>query len=249
MLGKSFIISLPPRTVSSNAILMSACLLLLVGLSGNASAQDFNKSFKVLPDSGSLEIKTKMGSVTVVPAVGNTIQITARQGGNTINAMQPTPQGKVSVEVTTDTAVDLVISVPASTALDVLCVKCGVIVKGLRGPVKVSNVENDIQLTGIRSSQVEARSMSGNVYYSGEIMPRGNYFLKSFSGRVDVDLPAGAKFKLEATSGRGGIEINPSDFQLNMQKQTSHLVQGLVESASATVTLWTQDGSIRVRKK
>lgn len=247
--GKRFTAKLACRAVLQPQFWLSACLLLLVGLHSQASAQDFNKSFKVLPDSGSLEIKTKMGSVTVVPAVGNTIQITARQGGNSINATQPTSQGKVTVEVTNDTSVDLLVSVPASTALDVLCVKCGVIVKGLHGPIKVSNMDSDIQLTGIRSAKVEARSMSGNVYYSGEIMPSGNYALKSFSGRVDADLPADAKFKLDATSGRGGIEITPSDFQLTMQKQTSHLVQGLVESASATVTLWTQEGSIRVRKK
>ena len=249
MSGKSFTSCFARLTVSPTAFLLSTCLLLVIGLNSKTNAQDFSKSFKVLPDSGSLEIKIKMGSVTVVPTVGNTIQITARQGGSSINASQPMAQGKVTVEVTNDTAVDLMVSVPASTALDVLCVKCGVIVRGLHGPVKVSNMESDIQLTGLRSSKVEARSMSGNVYYSGEILPSGNYSLKSFSGRVDADLPAGAKFKLDATSGRGGIEINPSDFQLTMQKQTSHLMQGLVEFASATVSLWTQEGSIRVRKR
>lgn len=247
MSGKSFI-SYSAYLKISPKFLMLTGLFFLIGLNGEALAQDFNKSFKVLPDSGSVEIKTKMGSVTVVPTIGNTIQITARQGGNSINAAQPMSQGKVSVEVTNDTPVDLMVSVPAGTALDVLCVKCGVVVRGLHGPIKVSTMESDIQLTGIRSSKVEARSLSGNVYYSGEILSSGNYSLKSFSGRVDADLPAGAKFRLEATSGRGGIEVNPSDFQLNVQKQTSHLVQGLVESASATVSLWTQEGSIRVRK-
>ena len=214
-------------------------------------AQDFSKSFKVLSDSGSLDIKTKMGSVTVVPAEGNTIQILAKRGGNAVTASQPSPQGKVYVEVTSDAPVDLVINVPASTSLDVFCVKCsgGVIVRGLRGAIKINNTDGDIQLTGIRSSQVEARSMSGNVSYSGEVQPSGSYYLKSFSGRVDAALPAGAKFKLEATSGQGGIELSPGDFQLTVQKQTSHLVQGLVESATATVKLWTQEGSIRVHKK
>jgi hypothetical protein len=214
-------------------------------------AQDFSKAFKVLPDSGSLEIKTKMGSVTVVPAEGNTIQIQARRVGNNIMTSQPSPEGKVQVEVTSDAPVDLIVNVPSTTSLDIFCVKCsgGVIVRGLRGAIKVNNTDGDIQLTGIRSSQVEARSVSGNVSYNGEIQPSGNYYLKSFSGRVDAALPAGAKFKLDATSGRGGIELNPGDFQLTVHKQTSHLVQGLVGSATATVTLWTQDGSLRVRKK
>ena len=225
--------------------------MLLAGLGAVTTAQDFSKSFKVLPDSGSLEIKTKMGSVTVVPAEGNTIQILARRAGNNITATQPSPQGMVHVEVTSDAPVDLIINVPSRTSLEVFCVKCsgGVIVRGLRGAIKINNTDGDIQLTGIRSSKVEARSVSGNVSYGGEVQPSGSYSLKSFSGRVEAALPAGAKFKLDATSGRGGIELNPSDFQLTMQKQTSHLVQGLVESATASVTLWTLDGSIQVRKK
>lgn len=228
-----------------------AGLILLAGLGVVTSAQDFSKSFKVLPDSGSLEIKTKMGSVTVVPAEGNTIQILARRAGNNITATQPSPQGMVHVEVTSDAPVDLIINVPSSTSLDVFCVKCsgGVIVRGLRGAIKINNTDGDIQLTGIRSSKVEARSVSGNVSYGGEIQPSGSYYLKSFSGRVEAALPVGAKFKLDATSGRGGIEIDSGDFQLTFQKQTTHLVQGLVDSATATVTLWTQEGSIRVRKK
>jgi hypothetical protein len=247
MSGKSLLTNLPrPAACTKSALLV--CFLLL-GLSVMVRAQDFSKSFKVLPDSGSLEIKTKLGSVTVVPAEGNTIQIIARRAGNSVTAAQPTPQGKVNVEVTGDAPVDLLVNVPSSTALDVLCVKCGVTVRGLRGPLKISTTEGDIQLTGIRSSQVEARSMSGNVSYSGEVLPSGSYFLKSFSGRVDAALTAGAKFKLDATSGRGGIEIDPNDFQLTVQRQTSHLVQGLVGSATATVTLWTQEGSLRVRKK
>lgn len=226
-------------------------LVFWASLGAVATAQDFSKSFKVLPDSGSLDIKTKMGSVTVVPAEGNTIQILAKRVGNSVTASQPSPQGKVYVEVTSDAPVDLVVNVPSTTSLDVFCVKCsgGVIVRGLRGAIKINNTDGDIQLTGIRSSQVEARSMSGNVSYSGEVQPSGSYYLKSFSGRVDAALPAGAKFKLEATSGRGGIELSPGDFQLTVQKQTSHLVQGLVESATATVKLWTQEGSIRVHKK
>lgn len=248
MTGKSLLMYGPRPLFNGNLV---ASLILLAGLGVVTYAQDFSKSFKVLPDSGSLEIKAKMGSVTVVPAEGNTIQILAKRAGNNITATQPSPQGMVHVEVTSDAPVDLIVNVPSSTSLDVFCVKCsgGVIVRGLRGAIKINNTDGDIQLTGIRSSQVEARTVSGNVSYSGEVQPSGSYSLKSFSGRVDAALPAGAKFKLDATSGRGGIEFDPGDFQLTMHKQTSHLVQGLVGSATATVTLWTQDGSIRVRKK
>lgn len=212
-------------------------------------AQDFSKSFKVLPDSGSLEVITKSGSVTVIPAEGNSIQVSARRSQATISASQVSQQGKVQVEVTNDSPVELIIGVPASTSINIVCLKCSVTVRGLRGGIIASTTEGNIQLTGIRSPRVEARSMSGNVSYDGDISPSGNYFLKSFSGRVDATLPAEAKFILEATSVRGGIEINPGDFQLTLQKQTSQFVNGFVGSSGAKVTLWTQEGSIHIKKK
>lgn len=222
---------------------------LVTGLGAVAYAQDFSKSFKVLPDAGSLEVITKTGSVTIVPAEGSSIQVNARRTSAAINVTQPTTQGKVRVEISDETPVDLTISVPASTSVNVLCVKCGVTVRGVRGSINASTTEGDIQLTGIRSAQVVARSMSGNVSYSGEVSASGSYLLKSFSGRVDAFLPAGSKFKLDATSVRGGIEIEPGEFQLTVQKQTPQFVHGLVGSGGATITLWTQEGSIRVKKR
>jgi hypothetical protein len=250
MFGKSLLTNFFRRTFLAVGLLLIGFVFVTV-MSTTAMAQDFSKSFPVLPDSGSLEIKANMGSITVVPAEGRTIQILARRAGNSITATQPSPQGMVYVEVTNDTPIDLVVNVPSSTSLDVFCVKCsgGVIVRGLRGAIKINNTSGDIQLTGIRSAQVEARSVSGNVSYSGEVQASGNYYLKSFSGRVDAALPVGAKFKLNASSGRGGIEVDPGDFQLTVERQTSHLVQGLVGSATATVTLRTLEGSIRIRKK
>lgn len=236
-----------PRSLKRFKFLIA--LIILTVASVALQAQDFNKSFRVLPDSSLLEVITKTGSVTIVPGESNIIQITARRTGANITATQASSQGKVRVEISENTPVDLAIYVPATASLDVLCVRCGVTIRGIRGTIKTSTTEGNIQLTGIRSSLVEARSMSGNVSYTGEILASGSYFLKSFSGRVEAFLPAGSKFKLDATSARGGIEIDPVDFQLTVQKQTSQFVHGLVGSDGATLTLWTQEGSIRVKKK
>jgi DUF4097 and DUF4098 domain-containing protein YvlB len=222
--------------------------LLVSTISISAVAQDFTKSFKVLAD-GTLDVVTKSGSVTVVPAEGNLIQISARRSQATVNATQSSPQGNVKVEVTDAAPVELTIGVPASTSVNIVCLKCAVIVRGIRGAITASTTEGNIQLTGIRSNRVEARSMSGNVSYDGDVAAGGSYFLKSFSGQVDSYFPAGSKFILEATSVRGGVEINTADFQLTVQKQTPQFVNGFVGSGGAKVTLWSQDGSIRVKKK
>ncbi len=221
--------------------------LLVSTVSFSVVAQDFSKSFKVLAD-GSLDVVTKSGSVTVVPAEGNLIQISARRSPS-VNATQVSPQGNVKVEVTDAAPAELTIGVPAGTSVNIVCLKCAVTVRGLRGAISASTTEGNIQLTGIRSNRVEARSMSGNVSYEGDVAAGGSYFLKSFSGQVDSFFPAGSKFILEATSVRGGVEINTADFQLTVQKQTPQFVNGFVGSGGAKVTLWSQDGSIHVKKK
>lgn len=226
------------------------CVLpaVLAFLAASAMGQDFSKSYKVIPNAGILKVITKAGSVLIVPGETNFIQVTSRKPSATINTSQ-SQEGEVKVEVSENSPVDLIISVPVETAIDILCVKCTVTVKGLRGGIRVSTTEGDIRLTGIRSMNVEARSMSGNVSYSGELAATGRYALRSFAGRVDAFLPAGSKFRLDATSAKGGIEIDPGEFQMNVEKQTSQFVKGLTEGAGAIVDLWTQDGSIRIKKR
>lgn len=221
---------------------------MLAFLAVTAMGQDFSKSFKVVPNAGILKVITKAGSVLIVPGETSFIQVTSHKPSVAINTSQA-QEGEIKVEVADNAPVDLVISVPVETAIDILCVKCTVTVKGLRGGIRVSTTEGDIRLTGIRSMSVEARSMSGNVSYSGEIAATGRYALRSFSGRVDAFLPAGSKFRLDATSAKGGIEIDPGEFQLNVERQTSQFVKGLTGGAGAMVELWTQDGTIRVKKR
>lgn len=225
-----------------------AAIASLAFISFSASAQDFNKSFRVLPDASALEVINKMGSVTVVQGDVSTITITASRNGANINT-SPLPQGGVKLEVTSDTPVDFKITVPASSMLNLLCIKCagGIIVKGIRGMIQARTTEGNIQITGTRSPLVEASSTGGDVHFDGEILASGSYTLKSFSGRVQAFLPASASFKLNATSFRGGMDLK--DFSMNYEKQSDRMVHAFVGSAKATVNLWTQEGSIVLRRR
>lgn len=233
-----------PRTLSlSLAVLSSVALLSLT-----ARAQDFNKSFRVLPSASALEVVNKMGSVTLVPGDAAMIMIAAVRNGATINAVQ-LPDGKVRLEVTSDTPVDFKITVPSSSAVNILCVLCngGVLVRGMRGELVLRTTKGNIHITGARSPRVEASSTSGDVRFEGEVLPSGSYTLKSFSGRVAAFLPASASFRLNATSFRGGMDLQ--DFPMSYEKQNDRFVRALVGSDKASVTLWTQEGSISLHRR
>jgi hypothetical protein len=235
-----------PRASRLRASLAVAASLALLGLS--AGAQDFSKTFRVLPSASAVEVVNKMGSVTIVPGDAGMVVVAAVRNGANINAVQQ-PDGKVRLEVTSDTPVDFKLAVPASSALNVLCVMCegGVLVKGMRGELLLRTTKGGIRITGARSPRVEASSTSGDVRFEGEILPSGSYTLKSFSGRVAALLPAGASFRLSATSFRGGMDLQ--DFPMNFEKQSAQFVTAFVGSDKAAVNLWTQEGSISLHRR
>jgi Toastrack DUF4097 len=214
-----------------------------------ASAQTFTKTFTVSPDSSELEVINQTGSIRITSG-GPTgkIIINAKQGDgdNKIGASQ-TAEGKVKVEVTGRGAIDFDISVPPAVNLDLLCYKCLIMVANTTGAVVARNTDGPIQITGLRSPRVEANSRKGSVNFIGEILPSGNYTLKSFSGRVDATLPASADFKLQASSYRGGMNLG--GFPLKFEKQSDQLVEGASGSGKATVSLWTQEGTIHLHRK
>jgi len=213
-----------------------------------AAAQDFNKSFRVSPELSELEVINKKGSVMVVAAEGTQIVITARRVADISNiSATQNSQGRIKVEVTGSAPVDFIISVPPHTTLELLCYLCPITVKNVGGPMRASTTEGNILLAGLHSPRVEAHSTSGNVNFTGEILPSGNYTLKSFSGRVEATLPASADFKLRALSSRGGMDLG--GFRMNFNKQTDKVVEGISGTGRASIYLWTQEGSIRLNRK
>jgi hypothetical protein len=78
-------------------------------------------------------------------------------------------------------------------------------------------------------------------------MPNGEYILKSFSGRVEVTFPANADFRLSASSFSGVMDLG--GFPLKFDRQTNQLVEAACGTGRAKVHLWTQEGSIQLRRK
>lgn len=238
-----------PESVPIKSSLITAIAITLA-MAVSAPAQSFNKTFTV-PDASSLEIINQTGGIRIIAGSAGKIVISAKRPNGEqdakIDATQPAP-GKVKVEVTGRNAVDFEIIVPASSDLDLLCYKCSIAVAGVSGSVRARSTEGQIQFTGLRSPRVEAHSTGGDVSFSGDVLPSGNYTLKSFSGRVDATLPANADFKLSAASYKGGIDLG--GFQFKFDKQTDQLVEGVCGgSGKAAVLIWTQEGSIHLHRK
>jgi DUF4097 and DUF4098 domain-containing protein YvlB len=216
-----------------------------------ASAQTFSKTFTVSPVSSGLEVINQVGSIKVTAAGTNTGKITINakkvDGDAQVSAAQ-TPMGKVKVEVNGRGAIDFEITVPPSIQLDLFTYKGAITVSNLTGPVRARiTTDGNIQFTSLHSPKVEAHSSSGNVYFSGDALPNGEYTLKSFSGRVEVTFPSNADFRISASSSSGVMDLG--GFPLKFDRQTNQLVEAACGNGRAKVFLWTQEGGIYLRRK
>ena len=239
----------PSKSVAKFLSALATGFVVLTASAPSSGAQTFNRTFAVSPERSELEVVNQAGTIKVTAGANPAkITVSAKQsdGATKIEATQNS-LGKVKVEVTGRGRVDFEIAVPASSSIDLLSYRGAIVVTNLAGAVRARVTDGDIQIAGLRSAKVEARCTQGNVSFSGEVLPSGSYTLKSFSGRVDAILPADADFKLSASSFRGGMDLGA--FQMKFDKRSHQLVEASHGAGSASISLWTQEGSIHLHRK
>jgi DUF4097 and DUF4098 domain-containing protein YvlB len=245
---------IPNATRSSKSIAKSLSALAIgfavfTASAPSSIAQTFSRAFAVSQERSELEVVNQAGTIKVTAGANPArIVVNARQsdGASKIEATQ-NAAGKVKIEVTGKGRVDFEIAVPSSSNIDLLSYRGAIMVTNLAGAVRARVTDGDIRIDGLRSVRVEAHCSQGNVSFSGEVLPSGSYTLKSFSGRVEATLPANADFKLSASSFRGGMDLDA--FQMKFDKRSHQLVEASRGQGRASITLWTQDGSIHLHRK
>jgi hypothetical protein len=222
---------------------------------GVGGSSDWIRTFVMPPEGGELEIINQIGTIRVTAAAPGVEQISihaksdlkAGAGEPRIQAVQSSPQ-RVKVKVTGRGEVDFDVRVPASTRLDLLTFRGTISVVDLDGQVRarIASV-GDIELSRLRSERVEGHSHNGTVRFSGALQSKGNYSLKSYSGRVEVAVPDDADFKLLASTHQGGFDL--SGFPMRFDRQERDVVEAVSGNGRSRLYLWTQEGRIRLRRQ
>lgn len=83
-----------------------------------------------------------------------------------------------------------------------------------RGDVEIETVSGDIDLQDIVAKQVRTHTTSGDVEFSGQILPDGRYEYNTHSGEIRLALPADVGAQLSIATFNGGIE---SDFPITLR--------------------------------
>jgi len=121
-------------------------------------------------------------------------------------------------------------------------------VQNVKGSLEAESVSGDVTLMDVsEADEVRGKTLSGEIEYKGTIKPDGKYSLASHSGNVELTIPAGSAFNLEAKTFSGDIE---SDFEIAVSgKLSKKELRGSVNGGGADVTLKTFSGDIHLKKK
>jgi DUF4097 and DUF4098 domain-containing protein YvlB len=113
------------------------------------------------------------------------------------------------------------------------------------GPVVLKTSDKNITLDRVQGD-VSVVNANGSVEVTNA-PPAGAVDIQNRHGSVDVGMPAGAGFVLNAQTRNGDME---NDFGLTPQDQSddAHTLRGTVGSGGPAVTIATSDGDVTVRK-
>ncbi|HJZ94554.1 MAG TPA: sigma-70 family RNA polymerase sigma factor [Gemmataceae bacterium] len=184
---------------------------------------------RVSQESVSAEVRVPAGAVLDLRTDNGGVQVTGGTGNvavQTANGSIQVKDGKGPMRLTTRNG-----SIAAS---------------GATGRVELSTSNGRIDLQA-EKAVVTAHTSNGEVRFSGSLAD-GKHSLTTSNGRLQLTLPAGARFRVDATTSLGAIE---NDFGEGASARVGgvHLQTTVGDDPKATIMLKTSNGGIEIRKK
>jgi hypothetical protein len=186
------------------------------------------------------------GSIAVKGYDGQEVLIEANQRGVQISESE----NEVRVQPSPTSPVDLRLSVPAKTSLQLKCTNGGNIqVEGVEGEIEANGINASVTLRQI-SGVVLAHSLQGRVLVQMNKVTAGKPMsFSALNGDVDVTLPADLKADVKLQTTTGTIH---SDFPITLRGETGMRIgeklTGTINGGGPELQLTTLNGSLYLRK-
>ena len=205
------------RTLTARAVLIVAALAVLThALSIDASAQKSITRKYPAQKNVRLEVRNISGTITVETWEKNEISVTAKLFSP--NA-QFTPEQTATcfgIDVVRDNRgrmvgdINFLVKVPVNSTVDIETKRGNISINNVRGGMVRARVSTngDIDLTGIRASEVIAENGVGHMLFDGEFLEGGTYTFKSLSGDININIPKNSSFSLVASAQPKSIYLN-----------------------------------------
>lgn len=121
-------------------------------------------------------------------------------------------------------------------------------VTGAQGRVTATSVNGGIALSGIDSTDVQAKTTNGSVTFDGRVSREGRYSFESFAGEIVVAVPGDSQFLLVARTYNGSINtefpltIDPGNVTADRQ------IRGVAGKGGAEIIAVGFNGRIQIKK-
>jgi hypothetical protein len=242
-------------SATKTTILLLLSVVFLFGFSDLAFAQrKFSRSF---PAGGGvrLQLMNRTGTVTVVGWNRNEVSIVAMLEAPAANIVPQQFDGKIDINLVRDNQgrdevgnVNFTIRVPYNSTVDIETRMGNLSVTSVSGSFVRAHIstEGDIELTNIGAANVAADTITGDIFYDGDIQGGGIYRFTAVKGNINIRIPFSSSFKFQATApSTRDISMGPfSDASMN-SIGTGRRIIGKFRDGAATLTVTNQRGSIK----
>ena len=117
---------------------------------------------------------------------------------------------------------------------------------GVAGALQLTSVSGGISVRDARDGQLAFSTTSGGIEYQGSLAPGGVNKVDTISGDVRLRLPESSGFRLDASTVSGDLS---SEFELRDGGPILRGLSGVAGDGSATLTIGTTSGDIRVERQ
>ena len=199
----------------------------------------------MVPRGASVSVETLAATITVLDVDGS-VSMESSAGGITYNG------GAVEIEAGS-AAGDIEVSASAPGAsVDVEGVAGSVMIQFTDASVQASTLTGNLRVIGGRLREGDFESVSGSLYFEGEIAPGAELDFENFSGSIELLIPADTAASFDITTYSGSIE---TEFGFEGRSVEAYSPEQEAEFTlgdggdNAAVSVETFSGTVRVRRR
>jgi DUF4097 and DUF4098 domain-containing protein YvlB len=202
-----------------------------------------------VPGSATVELHSISGSLKVSNVQGVVRMETV--SGNVTTSAAPRVELAKSVSGDVDLTATSIDGELTASSLSGHVRARGVKARGLQ----LGSVSGDVSMSDVSCDRVDAKSLSGNVEFSGTLARSGRYDLHSHSGTVRLVLSGNTGFELHASSFSGSIRsefpmtVGGTDVNGRRRMLSNRSMNATFGDGSAVVTVRTFSGDVVISKR
>lgn len=200
-----------------------------------------------------LEVRNVSGTITVETWEKSEILVTAKLYSPDAQFKPEQTESCLGIDIVRDNRgrmvgdINFIVKVPVNSTVDIETKRGNISINNVRGGMVRARVSTsgDIDLTGIRASEVIAENGVGQMLFDGELLAGGSYTFKSLSGDINISIPRNASFSLVASGQPQSIDLNAFDTRGLSNVGGGRKIYGNVgDGPRATLTVFNQRGKI-----